>query len=327
MNIFNLNTPKPVKVFESGNTKIQIYEKSSDAALASVLNIGKNQIKLVKEKSEASIMIMAAPSGYDFYKEYINVANSCKELQLAIKKTHFFQLDEYLLPYNHPATFRYLLEKNLFSKISNYIDNAKIHLFEADSYNYNKICNEYSNFVLKFGPDIQVKGQGEDAHWGFNQPDNFFFSEPGIIKIKLNKMNKIQQMRDHPRLFRSIRDVPKFALTGNISLFMKTKFLIEDIVPQSSKAFAVLISYGNDSISPICPSGKIKEYNGISIARLNIESAWALIEYKEKGYLSRESILRLDMIWNKISNKNFIEHNKKYVRNTLDSLRIRYQDY
>ena len=81
MEIINLNASEPVKIFESGRTKVLIYENSSDAAIASVLNVVKKQINLVKEKFETSIMVMAAPSGYDFYKGYINIAKHYKELQ------------------------------------------------------------------------------------------------------------------------------------------------------------------------------------------------------------------------------------------------------
>ena len=232
-----------------------------------------------------------------------------------------------MLPGNHPASFRFLLKQKFFSKISYYIDDAKIHLLAAESGQYQKICNEYRDLLLQYGPDIQIKGQGEDAHWGFNQPNTIWDSKPAIMKIKLNCMNKIQQMRDHPKLFQTIDDVPGFALTGNVSLFMKTKFLIEDIVPQDSKAFAALISYGNDHTEPICPSGKIKEYKGEPVARLTMQSAWALIEYKEKGYLSSESLIRLDRIWDKTGNLSVVNNNKKYIRNALDSLEISYQDY
>jgi hypothetical protein len=189
-----------------------------------------------------------------------------------------------------------------------------------------KICDEYKELLLQYGPDIQIKGQGEDAHWGFNQPDTIWDNTPAIIKIKLNHINKLQQMRDHPKLYPTMDDVPGFALTGNVSLFMKTKFLIEDIVPQGSKAFAALISYANEALAPICPSGKIKEYNGESVARLTMQSAWALIEYRKKGYLSSESILRLCRIWDKIGDFGAINIAGKYIKNALDSLDISYQN-
>jgi glucosamine-6-phosphate deaminase len=326
MEITDLTAPGPVKIFESGKTKVLIYENSSDAAMASVLNVIKKQIILVKEKSQTSIMVMAAPSGYDFYEEYTNMAKHCRELQSALKNTHFFQLDEYFLPENHPASFRFLLKQKLFSRISDYTDDSKIHLLAAESVKSQKVCNEYKDLLLKYGPDIQIKGQGEDAHWGFNQPGTVWDSTPAIIKIKLNHINKIQQMRDHPKLYPTIDDVPDFALTGNVSLFMKTKFLIEDIVPQESKAFATLISYANECMEPLCPSGKIKEYTGESVARLTMKSAWALIEYRKKGYLSGESITRLERIWNKTGDLSVVNIDNKYIRNALDSLGISYRD-
>jgi glucosamine-6-phosphate deaminase len=323
--ISDLAAPEPVKIFECGKTKVLIYENSSSAATASVLNVIKKQIGLVKEKLETSIILMAAPSGYDFYEEYADVAKNCRELQIALKNTHFFQLDEYFLPENHPASFRFLLNQKFFSKIRDYIDDSKIHLLEAEAADYQKISGEYKDLLLQYGPDIQIKGQGEDSHWGFNQPDTIWDNEPAIVKIKLNHINKIQQMRDHPEIYRTIDDVPGFALTGNVPLFMKTKYLIEDIVPQGSKAFAALISYANDRIAPFCPSGKIKEYAGESVARLTILSAWALIEYRERGYLSGESMIKLERIWNKTGDLS-VNIDNAYITNALDSLGINYRD-
>lgn len=321
-----MTAPEPVRIFESGKTRVFIYENSSDAAMASVLTVIRKQINLVKEKSQTSIILMAAPSAYDFYKEYADKAKCCTELQSALKNTHFFQLDEYFLSENHPASFRFLLKKQFFFGIRDYTDDSKIHLLAAESAESQKVCDEYTELLLQYGPDIQIKGQGEDAHWGFNQPGAAWDNTPAIIKIKLNNINKIQQMRDHPELYASTNDVPGFALTGNISLFMKTKFLIEDIVPQESKAFAVLISYANNAMAPICPSGKIKEYTGKSVARLTMQSAWALIEYRKKGYLSGESILRLCRIWDKSGDLGAKNIAKKYIRNTLDILEINYQN-
>lgn len=327
MEITDLTAPEPVRIFESGKTKVLIYKNSSDAAMASVLNVIKKQITIVKEKSQTSIMLMAAPSGYNFYEAYVGIAKHSRELQSALKNTHFFQLDEYLLSENHPASFRFLLKQKFFSRISDYTDDSKIHLLAAESAEFQKVCDEYKELLLQYGPDIQIKGQGEDAHWGFNQPDTIWDSVPAIVKIKLNHINKIQQMRDHPELYPTMDDVPGFALTGNVSLFLKTKFLIEDIVPQESKAFAALISYANEATASICPSGKIKEYDGESVARLTMQSAWALIEYKEKGYLSSESIIRLDSIWNKTGDLSVVNIDNKYIRNALDSLGISYQNF
>jgi glucosamine-6-phosphate deaminase len=206
------------------------------------------------------------------------------------------------------------------------LDKKKLNFLNTNLKNVDKECERYAKTLLEFGPDIQIKGEGEDGHWGFHQPQMSFDAEPGFIKVELNKMNISQQMRDHPTLYHSSQEVPSIACTGNVPLFMKTKVLIEDIAPQPSKAFAIVASYGNEYVDPICPSGKIKEHNN-SIARLNLESAWALIEYKEKGYLSEETVMQLDKIWETANDPESTIYKSRFMREAFKKLKIIFKDY
>ena len=322
----NRNEPSPVKQFIVSKTKVFIYKSAKDAGYAAAINVALNQMDLFDKKGFVSIVLMAAPSAYEFYKSYIKISKTNKNMQNAIKNTHYFQMDDYPLPEDHPASFRYLLKTKFFNHLEKYIDKNKIHLLKADSKNISRICVEYKNLILDYGQDIQIKGQGEDGHWGFYQPYNSFDGEPSIIKVKLNKMNVSQQLRDHPNLYNSLDDPTKVAFTGNVPLFMRTKVLIEDIVPQRSKAFTLVASYGNEEIDPICPSGKIKEHPN-SYARINMDSAWALIEYREKGYLSEDAIFNLDKIWETPGDRDATVYKKRFMRKAFKRLNIKYKDY
>jgi glucosamine-6-phosphate deaminase len=319
-----LKSPLPVKEYEAGKTKIFVYSTDAEAAYASAINVLINQAETVDKKGTASVMLMAAPSAYKFYKYYFNILKSSKILQHAVKNTHYFQMDEYILPEEHPASFKYLLKHNLFDYLDGFLSKEKIHYFYIDINNVEKSCTEYIELIIEKGLDIQVKGQGEDGHWGYHQPGTPFGNEPSIIEVKLNNMNISQQLRDHPDLFKSINDPPRVAYSGNVALFMETENLIEDIVPQQSKAYAVVASYGNEKIDPVCPSGKLKEHKN-SIARINPDSSWALEEYRQKGYLSMESIHRLDKIWESSGDIEDIFFKKDFMRKSFQSLGIKYE--
>lgn len=319
-----LKSPLPVKEYEAGKTKIFVYSTDAEAAYASAINVLINQAETVDKKGTASVMLMAAPSAYKFYKYYFNILKSSKILQHAVKNTHYFQMDEYILPEEHPASFKYLLKHNLFDYLDGFLSKEKIHYFYIDINNVEKSCTEYIELIIEKGLDIQVKGQGEDGHWGYHQPGTPFGNEPSIIEVKLNNMNISQQLRDHPDLFKSINDPPRVAYSGNVALFMETENLIEDIVPQQSKAYAVVASYGNEKIDPVYPSGKLKEHKN-SIARINPDSSWALEEYRQKGYLSMESIHRLDKIWESSGDIEDIFFKKDFMRKSFQSLGIKYE--
>ena len=222
----NIKIPSPVKKYTCGKTGILIYENSGQASLASCLNVVLNQIKLVNEKGSASLMLMAAPSAYEFYRAYIDMAESSRQLQAAIKNTHYLQMDEYILPQNHTASFKHLLKSKLFNHIDKYICRDNIHYFSVTPENIKKDCRQYRDLILELGPDIQIKGQGEDGHWGFHQPYMSFDTVPQIVKVRLNIMNMSQQLRDHPDLYDSINQTPSEALTANVPLFMKPRVLM-----------------------------------------------------------------------------------------------------
>jgi len=62
-------------------------------------------------------------------------------------------------------------------------------------------CRRYTDLLLKLGPDLQLKGIGENGHWGFHEPGLALDAVPQFMKVKLSEENVNQQMRDHPALF------------------------------------------------------------------------------------------------------------------------------
>lgn len=321
--VLEISAPQPVAVVPAGRLQVAVYETAEEMGLASALAIASEQCRLVAAQGKTSVQLMAAPSAFPFYKAYAALARLSSQLQQAIAQTHFFQFDDYLLPAHHQASFRFLLTRHFFAHLADWYDPAKVHFFQPDVLGPEQACDDYVALLTAHGPDLMLKGQGEDGHWGFHQPGIPIDGEPQFITVAMNEMNLAQQMRDHPTLFRRREDVPAFAYTANVPLFMRTRVLIEDNVPQASKAYAVLAAYGNDVVDACCPSGALKRHPA-AVARTTVAAAWALLEYRECGRLSAEAMARLDAIWDTPGDPEATAAKQQFMRHSLATLGIQY---
>ncbi len=321
---FEIRAPQPVALVPAGRLQVAVYETAEQMGLASALAIAGEQCRLVDEQGETSIQLMAAPSAFAFYRAYAGLARLSPRLQQAIAQTHFFQFDDYMLPAHHQASFRFLLTHHFFAHLADWYDSAKVHFFQPDVLGPEQACDEYVALLTAHGPDLMLKGQGEDGHWGFHQPGIPIEGEPRFITVEMNEMNLAQQMRDHPSLFRRREDVPAFAYTANVPLFMRTRVLIEDNVPQAAKAYAVLAAYGNDVVDACCPSGALKRHAS-AVARTTLAAAWALLEYRERGCLSAEAMARLDAIWDTPGDPAATDAKRRFMRQSLATLGIQHE--
>jgi len=319
--VFCVSAPQPLFVVPAGGLQVTIYESPREMGLASALAIAAEQCRLVAERGETSLQLMAAPSAFPFYEAYIGLARVSGELQHAIGQTHFFQFDDYLLPGHHQASFRFLLTHELFGHLADWYDCQKVHFFEPDIGDPAAACEAYTALLLAHGPDLMLKGQGEDGHWGFHQPGIPIDGEPEFITVEMNEMNLAQQMRDHPTLFRQPADVPAQAYTANVPLFMRTRVLIEDNVPQAAKAYAILASYGNDTVDACCPSGALKTHPA-AVARTTLAAGWALLEYREQGRVSAKAMAKLDEIWETADDPAATAAKRRFMRESFATLGI-----
>jgi glucosamine-6-phosphate deaminase len=315
--------PAPLETLECSGVKLFVYASADQMGLASALSLASEQCRLAREQGHTSMMIMAAPSAFAFYRAYIRLAHVSSELQAALRRTHFFQFDDYPLPAHHPASFRFLLLENLFMPLARYTDPAKVRLLEADCTDPDAACERYSKCILSLGPDLQLKGIGENGHWGFHEPGIPLEDTPRFMKVQLSESNQAQQMRDHPDLFDTPEKVPQYAYTANVALFLKTRRLIEENVPQASKALALLAAYGNDKVDAAVPSSALKGHPR-AVIRTTARAAWALMKYRQEGHVSVAAQQRLADSLQSDQNPDWADR-LSYVAQLLDHMAIRRQ--
>ncbi|HPT83104.1 MAG TPA: glucosamine-6-phosphate deaminase [Limnochordia bacterium] len=131
-----------------------------------------------------------------------------------------FNLDEYVgLARDHPQSYHWYMQENLFSKVNidprrTFIPNGLAEDLEAE-------CQRYEGLIKQAGGiDLQLLGIGTNGHIGFNEPGTDFGSITHVVDLAESTI------RDNSRFFESIEEVPKQAISMGIKTIMQAKEII-----------------------------------------------------------------------------------------------------
>ena len=122
------------------------------------------------------------------------------------------------------------MRKNLFDELD--IDQTNTNLPCGVAPDLAKECDRYNAVLEKLVPDVQVLGIGSNGHIGFNEPGTPFSSVTHLVDLTENTI------KDNSRLFNSIDEVPKQALSMGIKNIMQAKTILM-VASGKNKAEAV----------------------------------------------------------------------------------------
>ena len=127
-------------------------------------------------------------------------------------------LDEYRgLPKEHPQSYWYFMNENLFSKVN--IDPAKTNLPDGTNLDTAAECARSNGLIHKLGGiDLQLLGLGPNGHIGFNEPGEAFELETHCVDLTPATIEA------NKRFFDGNEDlVPKQAYTMGIKTIMQAR--------------------------------------------------------------------------------------------------------
>ena len=181
------------------------------------------------------------------YKELIRMH---KEEGLDFSRVTTFNLDEYVgLPPTHNQSYRYFMNENLFRSIN--IPERFIHVPDGMANDIDAHCDWYEEEIVKAGGiDLQILGIGANGHVAFNEPGSSLGSRTRV-KTLTEKTRK-----DNARMFKSIHEVPKYALTMGVGTIMDSKELLL-LANGSGKAEAIRAAV-EGPLTGQCPASVIQ---------------------------------------------------------------------
>ncbi|HOK55750.1 MAG TPA: glucosamine-6-phosphate deaminase [bacterium] len=174
---------------------------------------------LIKKKPNCVLGLATGSTPIGLYQELIRIH---KEENLDFSNVITFNLDEYYgLSPEHPQSYRYFMDVNLFNGINikkenTHVPDGKISIDKIEEY-----CKSYEEMIKKAGGiDLQVLGIGGDGHIGFNEPGSSIYSRTRLVALDE------QTIKDNSRFFEKVEDVPRFALTMGVGTILEAKEII-----------------------------------------------------------------------------------------------------
>lgn len=227
--------------------EVETYEQLSEKASEIILN-------LVKNNPCAKLGLATGSTPLGTYKRLIDDHRKNKTSYEHITTVN---LDEYVgLDENHPGSYRYYMNKELFSHINIKRENA--HVPDGTAKDLDEECRSYEAMIEKLGGlDLQLLGIGQNGHIGFNEPGTPFDSVTHVVELTENTRQV------NSRFFNSIDEVPTKAITMGIASILKSKEILLLISgKQKSKALHRLL---HGEISEDFPASALKKHPNFTV--------------------------------------------------------------
>ena len=157
-----------------------------------------------------------------------------------------FNLDEYVgLAPDHPQSYRYFMETNLFKHIN--IPTENTHVLSGLATDPEAECAAYEAMIdAAGGIDLQILGIGNNGHIAFNEPAADFAAVTHTVQLTESTIEA------NKRFFDSIDDVPRSAYTMGIGSIMKAKKIVL-LANGAAKADAIKAMV-EGPVTPECPA-------------------------------------------------------------------------
>ncbi|MDO5015884.1 MAG: glucosamine-6-phosphate deaminase [Eubacteriales bacterium] len=192
--------------------KIQIYDNYEHMSLAAA-KLLEAQIRL---KPNAVLGLATGSTPIGLYQE---LGRLYREENLDFSELTTINLDEYVgLGPDHPGSYRYFMDQQLFSQVnidydSTYVPNGLADDPEEEMADYEALCDYLPR-------DLQVLGIGHDGHIAFCEPDDSFATYCHVAELLDSTIAA------NKRFFRSKEEVPARALSMGIKQILNAKKIL-----------------------------------------------------------------------------------------------------
>lgn len=172
---------------------------------------------LIHKKPNCVLGLATGSTPVGTYKELIRLH---KQEGLDFSKVTTFNLDEYVgLSPAHDQSYRYFMNDNLFNHIN--VKKQNTHVPDGMAKDIPAACAAYERKIKRSGGiDIQLLGIGGNGHIAFNEPGSSLGSRTRV------KTLDEQTRQDNARFFKSLQEVPRYAVTMGIGTIMEARQLI-----------------------------------------------------------------------------------------------------
>ncbi len=188
---------------------LENYDAMSAAAAELIADVVKS-----KPNAVLGLATGATPEGM-----YSRLADKYAAGELDFSEIRTVNLDEYYpIAPDDPQSYRYFMNKNLFSRINVKLENT--HLPNGASIDPIEECFAYEQLVASLGyADVQVLGVGQNGHIGFNEPGDSLYPETHLTPLTESTLQANS-------IYFTDRPMPTEALTMGMGSIMRAKSIL-----------------------------------------------------------------------------------------------------
>ncbi len=201
---------------------------------------------VLKKKPNA---VLGLATGSTVIGVYDKLAETFESGAVSFGEARTVNLDEYVgASPDDPISYAYYMAEKLFDRTD--IDKKNTHIPDGMAENLAAECARYDALLDALPRDVQLLGIGSDGHIGFNEPGSPFDGRTHVAALAASTV------KDNSRLFGSIAEVPRRAVTMGISDILKAKRIVI-LACGANKAKAVYDMISGE-ISESCPASALR---------------------------------------------------------------------
>ncbi|MDR2802705.1 MAG: glucosamine-6-phosphate deaminase [Treponema sp.] len=204
----------------------------------------------VKPESVLGLATGSSPVGlYDVLVQHY------KDGEVDFSRTKTVNLDEYKgLPPDNEQSYRYFMQKHLFSRVN--IDIANTYVPNGLAVNPDEECARYDCVIERLGGiDLQLIGIGNNGHIGFNEPADDF-----PVKTHLAQLAQ-KTVEANKRFFKNIDEVPRAAFTMGIGAIMSAAAVL--LIVSGKEKAAILKESFYGPVTPRIPASVLQFHRNV----------------------------------------------------------------
>ncbi len=193
---------------------------------------------------------------------------------LDFSKVRTVNLDEYVgLSGDHPQSYRYFMNENLFQHIN--IDLQNTCVPDGMNADLDVVCKEYETRIDAWGGiDLQVLGIGLNGHIGFNEPATIFSGRTHVTNLAESTRQA------NRRFFESLAEVPSQAITMGIGSIMQARKIL--LICTGEKKSEILAKALLGPVDPLVPASILQFHPNVVVVA--DEPALMSIDLEHSGF-------------------------------------------
>lgn len=211
-------------------------------------------IRQIMQKPDSVLGLATGSTPVALYQQLISAYQAKK---ISFNQVKSFNLDEYLgLAPEHPQSYRYFMQQQLFNHIDIRLENTAVP--EGAAADPLQACQDYEQRIVESGGiDLQLLGLGRNGHIGFNEPSSGLRS-----RTRIKTLTK-ETIADNARFFSADEYQPHLSITMGIGTILDARKVVL-LATGESKAAAVKAMI-EGPLSASCPASALQLHQNVVV--------------------------------------------------------------